>query len=117
MGKDAAGGPEGEGRWVALFESVHYVLAAEKVFKELGVWYDVVPVPAELSSDCGVAIEFRAEDSAAVAGVLADARASFASVWRPSGAGYEEMPAAVLRSTDAGGARDDPLSPPGRGIG
>ncbi|MFQ5868518.1 MAG: DUF3343 domain-containing protein [Candidatus Zixiibacteriota bacterium] len=40
-----------------LFQSVHEVLAAERHLKEVIPEIDVVPVPKELSSNCGVALE------------------------------------------------------------
>lgn len=40
-----------------LFQSVHEVLAAERHLQEIIPEIDVVPVPKELSSNCGVALE------------------------------------------------------------
>ena len=40
-----------------LFESIHQVMRAEKLLKEKGMEVDLLPVPREISSDCGVAIE------------------------------------------------------------
>ncbi len=44
-----------------LFQSVHEVLAAERHLKEVIPEIDVVPVPKELSSNCGVALEVMLE--------------------------------------------------------
>jgi len=44
-------------RWVFLFESVHRVMKAEKLLKGKGLKVDLIPVPREISSDCGVAVE------------------------------------------------------------
>ena len=44
-----------------LFNSVHEVLAAERRLGEIGAQIDVVPVPKELSSNCGVALEVAQE--------------------------------------------------------
>ena len=74
-------------RSVILFDSIHHVLAAEGVFKKHGVWYDLVPVPRGLSSDCGMAIEFRSRDLLAVRAVLADPRVRARSVHQPSEGG------------------------------
>jgi hypothetical protein len=43
---------------ILLMGSVHKVMKAEKVLKSAGVLVDLVPVLREISSDCGVAIEF-----------------------------------------------------------
>jgi hypothetical protein len=42
---------------IFLFESVHQVMRAEKVLKREGMEVDLIPVPREISSDCGVALE------------------------------------------------------------
>ncbi len=44
-------------KYVFLFESVHRVMRAEKVLKEKGIAVDLIPVPREINSDCGVAVE------------------------------------------------------------
>ena len=46
---------------VFLFESVHRVMKAEKILKEKGIEVDLIPVPREISSDCGVAVELTKE--------------------------------------------------------
>jgi len=43
---------------IALFDSIHHVLAAERILREKGIWIDLVPVPRSLTSECGIAIEF-----------------------------------------------------------
>jgi hypothetical protein len=39
---------------VILFSSVHFVLQAEKMIKGKGFSIDLIPVPRQLSSDCGI---------------------------------------------------------------
>jgi len=46
---------------VFVFESVHRVMKAEKLLKGKGIKIDLIPVPREISSDCGVAIELSAD--------------------------------------------------------
>lgn len=46
---------------ILLFRSVHYVMKAEKLLKRRGMKVDIIPVPREISSDCGVAIELSME--------------------------------------------------------
>ncbi len=48
---------------ILLFQSVHQVMKAEKVLKERGMAVDLIPVPREISSDCGVAIQVPLEVS------------------------------------------------------
>ena len=44
-------------KYVFLFESVHRVMKAEKLLKGQGMKIDLIPVPREINSDCGVAVE------------------------------------------------------------
>jgi hypothetical protein len=44
-------------KYVFLFESVHRVMKAEKLLKGKGIKIDLIPVPREINSDCGVAVE------------------------------------------------------------
>lgn len=43
---------------VVLFSSTHFALRAEKIAKEKGLAVKLVPVPRQLSSDCGVCLRF-----------------------------------------------------------
>jgi hypothetical protein len=44
-------------KYVFLFESVHRVMRAEKILKGKGISTNLIPVPREINSDCGVAVE------------------------------------------------------------
>jgi hypothetical protein len=46
---------------VVIFSSIHQVMRAEKFLKGKGIKIDLIPVPREISSDCGVAIELPLE--------------------------------------------------------
>ena len=59
-------------RLVFLFESVSAVLVAEKVLKDMGITNKLIPVPRQLSSDCGVCIRVESEDRLRVEQALAD---------------------------------------------
>ena len=56
--------------FVAIFHSIHRVLKAEKLLKEAGVDFLLIPVPRQLSSDCGLALRFSPEHREAVYAVL-----------------------------------------------
>lgn len=51
---------------VALFASVSHVMKAEKILKEAGIGYKIIPVPKSISTDCGVCVRFLPEMEAAV---------------------------------------------------
>jgi len=46
-----------EERCIITFFTVHQALRAEKVLMEAGFAISMIPVPREISSDCGVALE------------------------------------------------------------
>ncbi len=47
---------------VVLFHSITGALQAEKRLKGKGIAMKLIPVPRQLSSDCGVCLRFRSED-------------------------------------------------------
>jgi hypothetical protein len=51
---------------VVLFHSITGALQTEKRLKGKGVEVKLIPVPRQLSSDCGVCLRFRSEDEAVV---------------------------------------------------
>jgi len=55
---------------VAIFHSVHRVMKAEKVLKQAGVEILLIPVPRQLSSDCGLAIRYAPEAQVGVEEIL-----------------------------------------------
>ncbi len=63
-------------KYVFLFESVHRVMKAEKLLKGKGIKIDLIPVPREISSDCGVAIELSAESEEKALLILRENRIS-----------------------------------------
>jgi len=62
-----------EGDRVAIFHSVHKVMKAEKLLKLARVEMMLIPVPRELSSDCGLAIRFAEAVEPQVLAVLEEA--------------------------------------------
>jgi len=61
---------------VLLFESVYQVMRAEKILMGKGFPVDLIPVPRQISSDCGVAIEFPGEKREEVLSQLEGSRLS-----------------------------------------
>jgi len=51
-----------EGEYVAIFNSVHRVMKAEKLLKGEKIPILLIPAPRALSSDCGLAIRYATED-------------------------------------------------------
>jgi hypothetical protein len=59
---------------VILFHSITGALQAEKRLKGKGVAVKLIPVPRQLSSDCGVCLRFRSENEAEVKRALDEER-------------------------------------------
>lgn len=62
-----------EGDLVAIFHSIHRVMKAEKLLKQAKLEILLIPVPRQLTSDCGLAIRFAQQARAEVERVLAEA--------------------------------------------
>jgi len=59
-----------ERRCIISFFTVHQALRAEKVLMESGFKISMIPVPRQISSDCGVALKFECEEEEKVKKVL-----------------------------------------------
>jgi hypothetical protein len=57
---------------VAVFDSIHAVLAAERAFLTAALVCDLVPIPRGVTSDCGLALLFRATDIESARAIFAD---------------------------------------------
>lgn len=57
---------------IALFKSVHHVLASENILKDEGIPHKLIPVPKSVSTDCGICIRFFREDMHVVERLLLD---------------------------------------------
>ncbi len=52
------------------FHSTHHALKAEKVLKSSGIGVDVIPIPREFSSNCGIAMSVAWEEKEEAIAVL-----------------------------------------------
>lgn len=62
-----------ENDYVAIFHSIHRVLKAEKLLKQHAVDFLLIPVPRQLTSDCGLALRFPPEGKETLLQLLAAA--------------------------------------------
>jgi hypothetical protein len=51
---------------VMLFKSVSYALKAEKILKQEKLPHKLIPVPKEISSDCGICLRFEPQYRASI---------------------------------------------------
>jgi hypothetical protein len=80
-----------EGDLVAIFNSIHRVLQAEKVLKEAGAEILLIPVPRLLTSDCGLAIRYAEPDRTSVEAILSRAGLPPAEIYRRRGVDYQRL--------------------------
>jgi hypothetical protein len=62
---------------VVLLESVSHALQAEKIMKAEKIPCKLIPVPRQLSSDCGVCMRFSADDKERIEAALTGKLDSF----------------------------------------
>jgi hypothetical protein len=77
-----------ENDYVAIFHSIHRVLKAEKILKQAEVVFLLIPVPRQLTSDCGLALRFSPETKEVLLGILADAGLPPAEMYQRSDGAY-----------------------------
>jgi len=78
-------------RCAAVLEAIHYVIKGEKILKGAGLRIDVIPVPREISSDCGMALEFSCHDRDRVERLLADADITAVRIYALQKGQYAEV--------------------------
>jgi hypothetical protein len=59
-----------EGDYVAIFNSIHRVMEAEKLLKERKLPILLIPAPRALAADCGLALRYAGDARAEVEAVL-----------------------------------------------
>jgi len=80
-----------DGEYVAIFNSIHRVMKAEKTLKELRLPILLIPAPRALTAECGLAIRYAAVDRAAVEGALAKAALAPEEVYVRQGDEYVKI--------------------------
>lgn len=82
---------ETEKRCAAVLEAIHYVIKGEKLLKRAGLTIDLIPVPREISSDCGMAIQFPCEQRGPVERLLVEAGITLVGIYVLRKGQYEKV--------------------------
>ncbi len=77
-----------DGDYVAIFNSIHRVMKAEKILKGRRLAILLIPAPRTLAADCGLAIRYAAADREAVEGVLDEEQLLPEEVYQKRGEEY-----------------------------
>lgn len=81
-----------EGDYVAIFHSIHRVMKAEKILLAQQLDILLIPVPRQLSADCGMAIRFAQESFDQVVGALRKANMESAEIWLKRSGQFQRLP-------------------------
>ncbi len=81
-----------DGDYVAVFNSVHRVMQAEKLLKDHGLPMLLIPAPRALTSDCGLAIRYAAIDRTKVEELLASSHLLPEEIYTKEGERYMKIP-------------------------
>lgn len=80
-----------DGDYVAIFNSIHRVMEAERLLKAKHLKILLIPAPRALASDCGLAIRYAEDVRSEVEGTLAEAGLLPADLYRKSGEAFEKI--------------------------
>jgi hypothetical protein len=80
-----------EGDYVAIFNSIHKVMKAEKLLKMERIPMLLIPAPRSLSSDCGLAIRYGAADRQQLESLLSAAALLPEEIYLKSGVRYARV--------------------------
>jgi len=75
---------------IITFPTVHQALRAEKILTQYKFMVTVLPVPREISSDCGIAIKFSGEDETRIKTILDDSNVKIEGIHYLKGKKVEE---------------------------
>lgn len=59
---------------ILTFENIRQVIKADQLLKQQGIWAKIIPVPEQISSECGMCIETDDEKLPDIKGILNDFR-------------------------------------------
>jgi hypothetical protein len=79
------------GDYVAIFNSVHRVMEAERLLKEKRLEMLLIPAPRALAADCGLAIRYAEDVRLELEGALAEAGLLPGELYRKTAEGYEKI--------------------------
>ncbi|MBW2095427.1 MAG: DUF3343 domain-containing protein [Deltaproteobacteria bacterium] len=79
-----------EKAFVFVLYSIHNVMKAEKVLRSQGVLFDTIPVPREISSDCGMAILVASKDRHGVRKILGESGIDIKGIYLKTCGRYEK---------------------------
>jgi len=80
-----------EGDYIAIFNSIHRVMEAERLLKDKQLKILLIPAPRALAADCGLAIRYAGEIRGEVEAALAEAGLLPRNLYRKVGEEFEKV--------------------------
>lgn len=80
-----------DGDCVAIFHSIQRVMRAEKILLQARLDILMIPVPRQLSADCGMAIRFPGRLQDAVEDALCQAGTAIVELWLRNAGDYQRL--------------------------
>ncbi len=80
-----------DGDFIAIFNSIHRVMEAERLLKDRGLKILLIPAPRTLAADCGLAIRYAEDVRPQVEAVLADAGLLPRDLYKKNGDNFEKI--------------------------
>ena len=77
--------------YVFILNSIHRVMRAERLLKNGGIKFALMPVPRQLSSDCGLSIRYIGDDYNHVKDVLVEQFSDKVLAYQKAGEGYTKI--------------------------
>ncbi len=77
--------------YIATFGSTHKALKAEKVLKEKGIPFKLIPTPKKLAAFCDLAISYEEKDRTAVETAFRDSSVKAAAIYGKEGDEYVKV--------------------------
>jgi hypothetical protein len=80
-----------DGDYVAIFNSIHRVMEAERLLKGKHLKILLIPAPRALAADCGLAIRYAQDVRSEVEGALAEAGLLPHDLYQKNGEEYRKL--------------------------
>lgn len=80
-----------DGDYVAIFNSIHRVMEAERLLKDKQLKILLIPAPRTLAADCGLAIRYADDVRGEVEGALAEAGLLPRELYRKNGNSFDKI--------------------------
>jgi len=89
-----------KGCYVLILPSIHHILKVEKGAKARRIPVELIPTPRQISSDCGMAVEFHRDDLDRLLAMIRENGVPDWELYRRKAGDYQAVPVA-----------DEPTSP------